>query len=281
MEVRVLVANDSSLQPSEKQLIFEQLAPKDVELMDHALEDEHRMKVFALNSKKCWDDIFLAKDNAACEDTEDDIHQDVSGVEIPTHFRHDLPLSSKLAFCKHDQENIPTSEMRMICKDPQLTKFVDEPARPSALKNSKFWWLWNIAMNLEKRQLMEAGAFAWDNIKKYVKRALPSTMLITRKMNGAEVDKCKGRRSDNACSEGGQAISYMDTGYDKVKNLDPSHQILVIYRPCMDLRDQSFFHQNHCTLGQRPRTGSRRRSAAQSNLAFLGMWRCSALPTLI
>ena len=147
-EVRVLVANDSSLRPSEKQLIFEQLAPKDVELMDHALEDEHRMKVFALKSKKCWDDIFLAKDNAAFEEfTEEDIHQDVSGVEIPTHFRHDLPLSSKLAFCKHDQENIPTSEMRMICKDPQLTKFVDEPVRLSALKNSKFWWLWNIAMN--------------------------------------------------------------------------------------------------------------------------------------
>ena len=48
-------------------------------------------------------------------------------------------------------------------------------------------------MNLEKRQLMEAGAFAWDSIKNYVKRALPSTMLITRKMNGEEVDKCKGR----------------------------------------------------------------------------------------
>ena len=74
--------------------------------------------------------------------------------------------------------------------------------------------------------------------------------------------------------------SPMDTGYDKVKNLDPSHQILVIYRPCMDLRDQSFSHQNHCTLGQRPRTGSRRRSAAQSNLAFLGMWRCSTRPDL-
>ena len=81
----MLVANDSSLQPSEKQLIFEQLAPKDVELMDHALEDEHRMKIFALKRKKCWDDIFLARDNAASEDfTEEDIHQDVSGVEIPT-----------------------------------------------------------------------------------------------------------------------------------------------------------------------------------------------------
>ena len=101
----------------------------------------------------------------------------------------------------------------MIVEDPQLTKFVDEPARPSALKNSKFWWLWNIAMKLEKRQLMEAGAFAWDNIKKYVKRALPSTMLITRKMNGAEVDKCKGRwvcggHCEVYSNEGDQAISY-------------------------------------------------------------------------
>lgn len=114
-EVRVLIANDSSLQPSEKQLIFEELAPKDVELMDQALEDDHRMKVFALKSKKFWDDIFLAKDNAASEDfTEEDIHQDVSEVEVPPHFTHDLPLKSKLAFCKHDQENIPTSEMKMF-----------------------------------------------------------------------------------------------------------------------------------------------------------------------
>ena len=96
------------------------------------------MKVFMQKSKKYWDDIFLAKDNAASTGlTEEDIHQDVSNVEVPAHFSHDLPLRSKLAFCKHDQECIPTAEMKMIVKDPELTKFVDEPARPSALKDSQ------------------------------------------------------------------------------------------------------------------------------------------------
>ena len=89
--VRVLVAQDEALQPKEKQLIFEQLAPKEVELMDFALEDIHRMKVFMQKSKKYWDDIFLAKDNAASTGlTEEDIHQDVSSVEVPAHFSNDL-----------------------------------------------------------------------------------------------------------------------------------------------------------------------------------------------
>ena len=184
----------------------------------------------------------------------------------------------------------------MICKDPQLTKFVDEPTKPSDLKNSKFAWLWNITMNLEKRQLMEAGAIAWDSIKNYVKRALPSSMLITRKMNGEVVDKCKGRwvcgghcevHSDENFAPTPHAISYrcccavaakhgytlesgditsafltggldesgvimrppkgikpspMDAGYDKVKNLDPKHQILVIYKALYGLARSPKLH---------------------------------------
>ena len=83
--VRVLVAQDESLQPKEKQLIFEQLAPKEVETMVFALEDIHRMKVFMQKSKKYWDDVFLAKDNAASTDPkEEDIHKDVSRLR----YRH-------------------------------------------------------------------------------------------------------------------------------------------------------------------------------------------------
>ena len=145
---------------------------------------------------------------------------------------------------------------------------------------------------------MEAGAFAWDSIKNYVKRALPSTMLITRKMNGEEVDKCKGRwvcgghceqYSNETFAPTPHAISFrcccaiaakhgytlesgdittafltgdldeegvvmrppkgiepspMDKGYERVKNLDTKHQILVIYKALYGLSRSPKLHMS-------------------------------------